>query len=95
MASPGEQKQAEVAVQLLAEAMGMGDANISYVGSLGELQFWRAYVPGGSAQQALTLAGLRWRSPADVQLRDACRRANFDALRFLASFRLGRRGARA
>jgi hypothetical protein len=60
--SPVSQEPAEVAVQRLAEAMGLGDADIGYVGSLGELQFWRAEVPGGSAQSALTLAGLRWRS---------------------------------
>ena len=31
VASPGSQEPAEVAVQRLAEAMGMGDADICYV----------------------------------------------------------------
>jgi hypothetical protein len=92
--SPEAQEPAEVAVQRLAEAMGMGDADIGYVGSLGELQFWRADVPGGSAQPALTLAGLRWRSTADVQLRDTWRRAHFDALRFFGVLPLGESGCK-
>ena len=45
--SPVTQESAEVAVQLLAEDMGLGDADIGYVGSLGEVQFWRAEVPRG------------------------------------------------
>ena len=92
--SPVTQESAEVAVQLLAEDMGLGDADIGYVGSLGEVQFWRAEVPGGSAPQALTLAGLRWWSSADVQLRDTWRRAHFDALRFFGVLPLGEAGCK-